>query len=157
MAMTQTKSTYRSGELAALAGISADTLRYYERRGVLPAPHRTQAGYRVYSPQAAQRVALIRSALSIGFSIDELAGILRQRDRGQTPCRQVHQLAKEKLSALEQELCELQALKRNLQTIVHSWDSKLAKTAAGQPARLLETLKPIRRTARRNLHRQKSA
>src|SRR5437879_4681673 len=109
-----TKSTYRSGELAKTAGISPDSLRYYERQGVLPLPQRTASGYRVYPAQAVQRVTLIRSALSIGFSIHELSNVLKQRDAGQTPCHQVHQLAKEKLKNVEAQLREIQLLRRNL-------------------------------------------
>src|SRR4051812_41825154 len=125
MPITAVKSTYRSGELAALAGVSSDTLRYYERCGVLPPPQRTEAGYRIYSAQSLQRVALIRSALSIGFSMQELARIVKERDSGRPPCHQVHQLAKEKLSQVEAQLREVQAMKRNLQTLVRVWDAKL--------------------------------
>jgi len=135
-----TKSTYRSGELARIAGVSSDTLRYYERTGVLPLPQRTASGYRIYPAHALQRVNLIRSALSIGFSIKELSRVLKQRDAGHPPCRQVHQLAKDKLTQVENELSELQSLRRNLQSLIRIWDSKLSHTAAGQPANLLESL-----------------
>ena len=64
--------TLRSGELARLTGVSRDTLRLYERRGLLPAPGRSESGYRRYGTSAAHRVRLIRAALSIGFTIDEL-------------------------------------------------------------------------------------
>jgi DNA-binding transcriptional MerR regulator len=141
-----TKSTYRSGELAHIAGISPDSLRYYERRGVLPLPLRTASGYRIYPAQALQRVTLIRSALAIGFSIDELSRVLKQRDAGHPPCHQVHQLAKEKLKNVEAQLREIQLLRRNLQKIVRTWGSKLAQTPPGQQARLLESLKPMPKT-----------
>jgi DNA-binding transcriptional MerR regulator len=149
-----TKSTFRSGELARIAGISPDTLRYYERQGVLPLPHRTTSGYRIYPAQAIQRVNLIRSALSIGFSIQELSRILKQRDAGQTPCHQVHQLAKEKLKNVESQLREIQLLRTKLQKTIRAWDSKLAHTAPGQQARLLESLeslKPLTRGASRRI------
>jgi MerR family transcriptional regulator, copper efflux regulator len=137
-----TKSTYRSGELARIAGVSPDTLRYYERSGVLPLPQRTTSGYRIYPAQALQRVALIRGALSIGFSIKELARIFKQRDSGHPPCHQVQQLAKEKLIQVEAQLREIQVLRRNLQSTIRTWETKLSQTPAGQPARLLESLKP---------------
>jgi DNA-binding transcriptional MerR regulator len=143
MPMSNPKSTYRSGELAKIAGISADSLRYYERQGVLPLPQRTASGYRVYPAQAVQRVTLIRGALSVGFSIHELSKVLKQRDTGQTPCHQVHQLAKEKLKNVEAQLREIQSLRRHLQKIVRVWGSKLAHTPPGQQARLLESLKPM--------------
>lgn len=102
------KSRYlRSGELAKLTGVSTDTLRHYERIGVLPRPGRTAAGYRRYPAHAVDRVRLVRAALALGFSLEELAGVLRVRDRGGAPCRQVHALAAEKLAQLDLKIIEL--------------------------------------------------
>ena len=67
------QSYLRSGELARLAGISADTLRHYERMKVLAAPRRSAGNYRHYPPEALDRVRLIRRALAVGFSLPELA------------------------------------------------------------------------------------
>jgi len=64
----------RSGELARICGISTDTLRHYERVGVLPRPKRTPGGYRQYPSEALKRVQLVRRALEIGFTLDDLAG-----------------------------------------------------------------------------------
>ena len=76
----------RIGEVARRAGISPDTLRHYERHGLIPKPKRTAAGYRMFSPDVIERVRLIRSALSVGFTIRELSRILGIRDRGGVPC-----------------------------------------------------------------------
>jgi DNA-binding transcriptional MerR regulator len=127
-------------ELAASAGISTDTLRYYERSGVLPAPARTRAGYRRYPAHAANRVALIRRALAIGFSIKDLARVFRERDRGGAPCRKVRALVGARLSRIDAELSALAALKTELCALLEDWDAKLAQTPDGKPARLLETL-----------------
>ena len=77
-----TKRVLRSGDLAKQLGISPDTLRLYERKGLLQRPPRSENGYRSYPPEAINRIRVIRAALSIGFTIDELAGIFSQRDRG---------------------------------------------------------------------------
>src|SRR5437588_13043371 len=82
----------RSGELARRAGVSPDTLRHYERRGLLPRPQKSAAGYRLYSPQALARIRLIRGALSIGVTLKELGTILADHDRGGAPCRRVRPL-----------------------------------------------------------------
>ena len=129
-----------SGELARLAGVSADTLRHYERVGVLPRPPRTQSGYRRYPASAVDRVRLIRRALAIGFSLDELRRILQTRDRGGAPCQGVRALAASKLSQLEQRIAELEALRDQLRSLLIDWDGRLARTPDGQPARLLESL-----------------
>jgi len=87
-----TDKALRSGELAALAGISTDTLRHYERMGVLPTPRRSDGNYRLYPAHALERVRLIRQALTVGFSLAELAKILKARDQDRPPCRQVRAL-----------------------------------------------------------------
>lgn len=127
-------------ELAASAGISTDTLRYYERCGVLPAPARTRAGYRRYPASSVQRVALIRRALTIGFSIKELARVFRERDRGGAPCRKVHAIVSTRLAKIDAELAALTALKGDLQALLSEWDARLAGTPPGEPAKLLEDM-----------------
>lgn len=128
----------RSGELAGLTGVSRDTLRHYERKGLLPAAQRSQNGYRRYAQEALARVRLIRGALAIGFTVDELREILSARDRGLAPCRQVRALAVEKAAALEAQIAELAALRKALRGAIRSWTRKLKSTAAGRPAGLLE-------------------
>ena len=105
---------FRSGELAQATGVSTDTLRHYERKGVLPRPRRAPNGYRQYPAAAIDRVRLIQQALAVGFTLDELAHILRARDRGGAPCREVRQLAAAKLSDIEARLKETRALRDEL-------------------------------------------
>src|SRR6185295_15337497 len=92
------RAFYRSGELARLAGVSPDTLRHYERKRLLQRPRRSANGYREYPPSTLDRVHLVRRALAVGFTLDELARILSVRDQGGAPCRQVRALAGEKLA-----------------------------------------------------------
>ena len=130
----------RSGELARQTGVSTDTLRHYERMGVLPAPRRAANQYREYPPQALDRVKLIRRALAMGFSLTELARILKERDRGGAPCRQVRALATVKLAQLDRRIAEAQQLRGQLKATLRAWDRRLAVTPHGHPARLLDTL-----------------
>jgi DNA-binding transcriptional MerR regulator len=130
----------RAGELARAVGVSADTLHHYERKGVLAAPRRSANGYREYPPEAVARVRLVRRALSIGFTLDELAQLLRARDRGRAPCREVRALAASKLAEVESRLRELLLVREELQSVVKEWDARLAKTPAGARAGLLDSL-----------------
>ena len=130
----------QSGELSRLAGISTDTLRHYERLGVLPKPPRTNGGYRDYAANSLERVRLIQSALKVGFSLSELATILRMRDRGEVPCQRVRAIAGHKLEEVKQQINDLLAMRDQLERIVNDWDSRLAHTSPGKPARLLESL-----------------
>ena len=136
-----TKKAYiRAGELAGAAGVSTDTLRHYERKGVLGAPRRSANGYREYPPEALARVTLVRRALAFGFTLDELARVLRSRERGGTPCREVRALAAEKLADVEARLAELLELRGELRAILGEWDSRLAGATGGARAGLLESL-----------------
>src|SRR5215218_3568046 len=134
------KAYVRAGELARAAGVSTDTLRHYERKGVLAAPRRSANGYREYPPEALQRVLLVRRALAFGFTLDELARVLRARERGAAPCREVRALAASKLSDVEARLVELTALRDELHSTLSDWDSRLSKAADGGRAGLLESL-----------------
>jgi MerR family copper efflux transcriptional regulator len=130
----------RSGELARLTGVSPDTLRHYERLKLLAVPRRSSGNYRLYSPDTVDRVRLIRRALAVGFSLPELARILKVRDQGGAPCRQAKRLLEEKLSQVEQQITDLAAMRDHLRIVLKDWDDRLNKTQDGKPARLLETL-----------------
>ena len=130
----------RCGELAARAGISADSLRYYERLRLMPPAQRSAGGYRLFPPEALGRLQLIRGALSIGFSVRELATILGERDRGAAPCNKVRKAAAEKLTEIEARIRALQSLRRDLRKQLAVWDKLLANTPPKQQSHLLENL-----------------
>src|SRR6266446_4035728 len=133
--------TLSAGELARRARVSADTLRHYERKGVIAPPPRSANGYRKYPEQTLGRVQLIRRALGLGFTLDDLAGVLRVRDRGGIPCGRVRALAATKLEEVELRLRELVALRNDLRQALQAWDTQLAKTPAGKRAGLLDSLR----------------
>lgn len=108
----------RSGELAKLTGVSTDTLRHYEKLGLLSRPHRSRNGYREYSQDSIDRVHLVRSALCAGFTLSELVKILKVRDRDGVPCQQVRTLAFTKLTQIEKLLTEVTAMRDRLRTIL---------------------------------------
>ena len=133
-------SVLSSGELADLAGVSRDTLRHYERKGVLPRPLRSHNAYRQYPPEALQRVQLVRRALSVGFTLDELAQVLKVRDAGGAPCEEVRKLAAQKLINVQDQLRELTQIRDELQETLSDWDARLARQGRGKRANLLESL-----------------
>jgi DNA-binding transcriptional MerR regulator len=130
----------RSSELARLTGVSTDTLRHYERKGVLGIPARTSGGYRLYSPDAATRVRLVRRALAIGFTLHDLAAVLSERERGGAPCRSVRSLVTDRLAELETRLHDLTELRDELRVLLRDWDRRLARIPAGAQAHLLDVL-----------------
>jgi len=150
--MSTNESQYlRPSVLARLAGVSTDTLRHYERKGLLEAPRRSLNRYREYPTSALSRVRLIRRALEIGFTLDELSRVLCVRDRGGAPCREVRALAGEKLRQVETQLAEMVELRNELRRLLIDWDAALESMSPSERAGLLESLAtnpPFRRTRR---------
>jgi DNA-binding transcriptional MerR regulator len=141
MAITESpRPSLRSGELAQAAGISSDTLRHYERLGILKKPPRTDGGYRAYPADALDRVNLIRNALASGFTLRELTTILQVRDGGGAPCQHVAELAREKVNQLEIQITQLARLRDSLKLTIREWDVRLKRMPKGGHARLLESL-----------------
>jgi DNA-binding transcriptional MerR regulator len=128
------------GAVAERCGVSRDTIRHYERVGVIIGIERDGSGYRRYTPGVVDRVRIIRRALQIGFTLDELSRIFRQRAGGSPPCRQVRQLASQKLEDVEQQLAALKTLRAALQQILENWDARLDSTEEGAMAHLLDSL-----------------
>ena len=127
-------------ELASESGVSTDTLRHYERKGLIARPQRTASGYRRYPADAVARVQMIQRALVVGFSLNELARVLQERDRGGAPCRGVRALLGTRLSDLTRQIAELQSLHRELRALARVWDAKLAAVPQGARAHLLDEL-----------------
>lgn len=141
---TKDKHLY-SGELARLAEVSPDTIRHYERIGILPRSARTASGYRKYSLDALQRVQFVRRAMQLGFTLTELSEVLRVRDSGGAPCHRVLQLTEEKLRSLERQIQELRRTQHYMRQLVRQWRRKLKRTHSGKKALLLQSLadKPL--------------
>ena len=151
MSTETTVKGLRPGELADMAGVSTDTLRHYERKGLLRA-ERSANGYRQYQAEALARVRLVQHALTVGFTLDELASFLMVRDRGEAPCRLVRALAARKLEELEARIRSLRHLRNELLKLLSDWDARLARTGKDGKAWLLETLAadvPLRHEHRR--------
>jgi DNA-binding transcriptional MerR regulator len=127
-------------ELAELLGVSTDTLRHYERKGVLAPPHRGPNGYRQYAAESFERLQLVRRAMAVGFTLDELARFLKERDRGGSPCASVRQLASMKLTEVDERIRELKTLRNELKTTLDDWDLRLANRQNGERANLLDHL-----------------
>ena len=107
---------------------------------LLALPRRSSANYRLYPPEAVDRVRLIQHALAVGFSLPELAKILKVRDVGGAPCRQVKRLLEKKLFKMDEQIDDLVAMRDQMRIVLADWGGRLAHTPKGRPARLLETL-----------------
>lgn len=104
-------------ELAERAGVSADTIRYYEKEGLLAEPARTDAGYRQYDGVAIERLHFIRGAQTLGLKLGDIKELLAIRDRGACPCGHTQQLLEERVAEIDTEIRQLRAIKRELQSM----------------------------------------
>ena len=102
------------GELARRAHTTTKALRYYEAIGLLVPDSRTPSGYRQYGPNALDRLAFIRAAQALGFSLGEIRGIVGLRDRGETPCEHVLQLLRNRSSEIAGRIADLETLRGEL-------------------------------------------
>jgi MerR family transcriptional regulator, mercuric resistance operon regulatory protein len=114
------------GRLAKAAGVNIETIRYYQRRGLVEEPAKPLGGHRRYAPAAAARVRFIKRAQQLGFTLEEVSGLLRLED-GQS-CRETRVLAERKLASIEERIADLIRMRRMLKGLI-------AECAAGQRPR----------------------
>lgn len=134
------------GELARATGTKAETIRYYERIGLLPRPARTASNYRSYGTQELARLVFIRRARSLGFSIGQISALLEMTHTQERSCVAVDAMAREHLATVEEKLADLNSLRRELSSLVSQ-----CKNGTIAECRIIEALSETRgRRARRS-------
>lgn len=108
------------GELAQRAGVRIDTVRYYERQGLLPPPVRQPSGYRSYAPSDISRLRFVRRAKALGFTLEEIRELLALSGRREDDMGGLKATATEKLADVEAKLTELKRIRDGLKTLVAS-------------------------------------
>jgi DNA-binding transcriptional MerR regulator len=108
----------RTSELAAAAGVNPQTLRYYERRGLLPEPERTSSGYRAYGWSAVAVVRFIKRAQRLGFTLSDVEALLELADGGPDSCDAARALAGDRIDDLDHRISELEAMRAALARLV---------------------------------------
>ena len=138
------------GKVARAGAVNVQTVRYYERLGLLPRPPRRESGYRVYPPETVERLRFIRQAQAAGFRLDEIKEILRLKYRGQSPCECVRGLLQRKLEQVEREMAQLARFRRELRaTLKRSQQLPRLPHKASAICPILERV-PSRRTNKQN-------
>jgi MerR family mercuric resistance operon transcriptional regulator len=124
----------RSGELAAAAGVNVQTLRYYERRGLLTEPDRTSGGHRVYAPETVTVLRVIKSAQRLGFTLDDVAELLEagRHRHGRAGNDGLHARAVAKLAEVEAELADLTVIRDTLRAAVEAGCDDLMSCAEAE-------------------------
>ena len=111
-------TSMKTGELAEQAGVNVETLRFYERKGLLPKPPRRSSGYREYPPESVQRLRFIKRAQELGFSLAEIKGLLNLRVTRSKTCAQVRKQAEEKVADVQRKIADLRAIEQALSTLI---------------------------------------
>jgi MerR family mercuric resistance operon transcriptional regulator len=99
------------GALGKATGVNIETIRYYERIGLLPEPDRTPAGYRQYGPEHLRRLSFIRKGRDLGFQIEDIRALLRLAEHPETPCQDADRMAAAHLVEVERKIAELGRLR----------------------------------------------
>lgn len=102
------------GEVADQVGLATSAIRFYEEKGLIPAPERTEAGYRDYDPGVVERLEFIRAGQAVGLTLRELGHVLQIRDRGESPCRHVTELLDVRIDDVHKRIQDLRRMRREL-------------------------------------------
>lgn len=109
------------GKLAERAGVNIETIRYYQRRGLLDEPDKPQGGHRRYPAAMAKRVRFIKRAQALGFTLDEVTGLLKLDEA--CACAETRELAARKLAMIEEKLNDLTAMRKSLSGLMRACDT----------------------------------
>jgi DNA-binding transcriptional MerR regulator len=111
------------GELAREAGVTVDTVRFYERRGVLPQPARSPSGYRMYTPTAIERIKLAKQLQALGLTLDEIIDALHAADSGTMTCASERWRLERVITQIDAQIAQLQAVRSNVLDVLAECDS----------------------------------
>lgn len=135
--VAQANKPLKIGEVAKQTGIGIETLRFYERSGLLDAPVRTEAGYRLYGTDALATLEFIKRAQMLGFTLTEIKRIIAESRSGESPCDEVRETVRQRLVELDERLRQMQLYRDALAKTLRQWD-KTGK-AAGRFCGLIES------------------
>jgi len=134
--MGTTVGTYKIGEVAKLSGVGIETLRFYEKSGLLDRPSRTASGYRVYDAAIIDRLSFIKKAQVLGFTLDEIRELIDHKRAGESPCGHVRAKVKSRLAELDERIRQMTLYRDELAAELKQWEKK--GEAAGHVCGLIE-------------------
>ena len=117
----------RTSEVAAQAQVNTQTLRYHERRGLLPAPARTRSGYRAYTADAVRVVRFVKRAQQLGFTLDDIEDLLHLSEGGPDSCQEATTMARTRIADLQQRIDELVGMRDALARLIDTCDQPRAQ------------------------------
>lgn len=130
-------------QLARIAGVGPDSIRHYERLGIVPKAERSPTGYRLWTAREVEYLKWMSSARRAGFTLHELAEIFRMYRAGSAPCRTVRDLLQQKLADLDREIDELANLRTHLGRVFVRWKGRLRRASSGDFVPLFDDLHDV--------------
>lgn len=127
------------GELARGTGTKVETVRFYEKTGLLPVPARTAGNYRAYRTEHLSRLSFIRRSRDLGFSLDQVRALLDLADERARPCEAVDAIAKDHLAEVDRKIADLRALRRELNSVINQ-----CSRGTVAECRIIEALSPAK-------------
>ncbi|MGE4131434.1 MAG: heavy metal-responsive transcriptional regulator [Bdellovibrionales bacterium] len=118
-------NTFTAGRLAKAAAVNIQTVRFYDREGILKPISRTASGYRIYNGEGLKRLKFIIQAKELGFSLNEIRDLLSLRIRSAQACDRVRKKAQDKISDIQNRIAQLRKLERTLEGLVRDCKSRL--------------------------------
>jgi DNA-binding transcriptional MerR regulator len=110
------------GEVAKQSGVGIEALRFYEKSGLLDRPRRTYSGYRMYDEAVLERIAFIKQAQVLGFSLDEIRQLIDHKRKGESPCAEVREIVRRRLKELEEKIKQMRRYRKALATTLSQWN-----------------------------------
>lgn len=112
------------GEVSRLTGIGIEALRFYEKSGLLDRPGRTYSGYRLYDESVLERLAFVKKAQLLGFSLDEIRELIRHKRAGENPCAEVRETVKTRLAELDERIKQMIEYRDELAAALVEWEAQ---------------------------------
>ncbi len=156
-ALTNCKSAQtewlKIGDVAKVSGVGIETLRFYEKQGLLTHATRTQSGYRLYNRDVLERLEFIKRAQVLGFTLAEIAHLIKEKASGISPCADAREIVRSRLAELDERMREMRRYRKELAAALAQWDEQGA--AEGSICGLIESTAlthslPRRRIAKRS-------
>jgi MerR family mercuric resistance operon transcriptional regulator len=119
---TERRPGLKIGEVSKLSGIGIETLRFYEKSGLLSRPARNPSGYRVYDGDVLERLAFIKRAQVLGFSLNEIRQVIAEKRAGQSPCAEVREVVRRRLRELDERMAQMRRYRKELAEALTEWD-----------------------------------
>ena len=119
-----TSKQLKIGEVSKLSGIGIEALRFYEKGGLLDRPGRTYSGYRLYDESVLERLAFIKQAQVLGFTLDEIKQLIAHKRAGENPCAEVRKIVRNRLEELNERIEQMIHYRDELQKALEDWDEK---------------------------------